>query len=128
MTETRDVILVVDDDSSVLNVLVEIIERSGYNVLGAYSFKEALNKYENEIEKAVKIIIIDYQIPDEDFFESLQTISNSYPHIKVCVITGKIDKGLTQEISEKDCVRGFFQKPFKMDQLKDMLIKILNEE
>ncbi len=66
------IILVIDDDESVRDVLVMMLEHSGYNVLGASSLKDALDKYKNKLSSVINIILLDYAIPNENFFKTLK--------------------------------------------------------
>ena len=64
-------VLVVDDDPGQLKFLKRIIERAGFNVVGAESAVEALGLL---ADKEVDIIVSDYKMPEMDGFEFLQAL------------------------------------------------------
>lgn len=123
--EIKDIILIIDDDISVRDVLVMMIEQTGYNVLGASSLKNALEQYKEKLEKDITLIMLDYSIPNENFFETVKIINKDYSHIKLCVITGALENSLKEKIIETSNVCKFITKPVKIGDLQQILDSIL---
>ena len=78
-------ILVIDDDSTILDMLQQILEREGYNVVKALNGKEAIKIYR---EKPTDLIITDIIMPEKEGIETIRELIKGYPNIKIIAISG----------------------------------------
>ncbi len=78
-------ILVVDDDSSVVNLFITLLESAGYEAEGAYGGQEAIER----LSKAqFDVLLADVKMPDVDGLEVLRRAKALDPEIAAVIITG----------------------------------------
>ncbi len=113
---TRPMVLVVDDDPSVLSFVAQIVAGAKYNVVTASSGLEAL---EIAVERHVDLLITDSQMPGIGGSELITRIKASGAIKRFLMISG-----WTQ--AEGEGIR-FLTKPFRPDQLlrkiEDVMVK-----
>jgi len=78
-------ILVVDDDTIILDSICEFLKIDGYNAVGANCFKAALNQLKKH---DFSLVITDVNLPDANGFELLEQLRKEYPQIVAIIITG----------------------------------------
>src|ERR1041385_8941730 len=78
-------ILVVDDDSQVLELFVRILTRANYPVLAADSGHVALQILD---KNPVELVVLDLNMPRPDGFEILKALRSKHSNLKVLVISG----------------------------------------
>ncbi|MDA3885077.1 MAG: response regulator [Candidatus Delongbacteria bacterium] len=110
-------ILVIDDQPEILDILSEIIEILGHEVHAITTG--------NDLEKIfdvhdIDIVISDYQMPDMTGYDIAKIIKDKYPKVKVYIVSG-YHSVLSDEKMVKYGVCGLLDKPFKMDELKEIL-------
>ncbi|MFH0790867.1 MAG: response regulator [Candidatus Omnitrophota bacterium] len=109
-------ILVVDDESEIVDALKHFLSRKGYEVIGVFSGREALKILERE---KIGLILLDIMLPDLKGTEVARIIKDKYPFLKIFIISGCAD-----EDEKLYCNRefaGFFTKPVEM---RDLYIKL----
>lgn len=78
-------ILVVDDDTIILNSLCEFLRLENYAATGVQTFAQALDALARQ---TYALVLADVQLPDEDGFALLRWIRSDYPDTVVVLITG----------------------------------------
>ncbi len=78
-------ILIVEDDTIILDSLCEFLSLEGFQTNGAETFKDAITKLQKQ---SYSLMIADVNLPDGDGLELLDIIRNNYPQTVVIVITG----------------------------------------
>jgi DNA-binding NtrC family response regulator len=117
-------ILFVDDDSAIRNIVDKYLSRAGYNVFLADSGVEALKLLK---DKKFDIVFTDFKMPGIDGIELLARIKEYSPEIEVIIVTGHG----TLESAVKAMKTGsydYLQKPFKLDLLKIIINRIVEEK
>jgi two-component system, cell cycle sensor histidine kinase and response regulator CckA len=118
-----ETILLVDDESMILEVGQEILAALGYEVLTAASGQEAIDTYSDN-QDGIDLFIIDMIMPQmggSDLFDRLKKIN---PSVKVLLSSGYSIDGQAREILNRGC-DGFIQKPFSISQLSMKIREIL---
>ncbi|MBN2789519.1 MAG: response regulator [Candidatus Delongbacteria bacterium] len=110
-------ILIIDDQPEILELLMEIIELLGHKV---YSITSGTKVDEIFMDHDIDIVISDYQMPDMTGYEIAEMIKSKYSNVKVYIVSG-YHNVLSNEKMEKYGVSGLLDKPFKMDELKEIL-------
>ncbi|MFT5050874.1 MAG: signal transduction histidine kinase [Chlamydiales bacterium] len=106
------VVLVVDDDLSVLATVTRMLRANGHHVLTASSGIEALELFERR-EFSVDAVLIDVEMPGIDGIETLTRIRRIDPDVRAVLISGyspRIDMG-------SEASAPFLRKPFTGTQL-----------
>jgi len=121
----KGTILVVDDEQIVRNVTGDLLEWLGYTVLTASNAEEALTIY-REKGSTIDLVLLDMIMPGLSGRATLELLKAMNPEIKVLFVSGygieSADEG-----SLPMGVKGFLRKPFKIDELSEMIQKVLGE-
>ena len=78
-------ILIIDDDSSIQDVLKDILSSEGYRVLSACDGSEGLRILRTE---PVDLVFLDVWMPGKGGIDVLKEIKTQWPDIEVIVISG----------------------------------------
>jgi two-component system cell cycle response regulator CpdR len=81
------VVLVVDDDSSVLDTVAQMLEELGCEVLRASSGPEALDQLSRD--DRIEILITDINMPDMDGHELAHRAQRIKPELRVLQLSGR---------------------------------------
>jgi len=109
-------ILLVDDDASTNNVLIDFFQLKGYSckdvISGLGSFKEL------EIYKP-KLILLDILLPDMSGYEICKKLKsdNNYSSIPIYFITAVPESEVKQKLNET-MADGYFLKPFNFPEFE----------
>ncbi len=112
-------ILVVDDEEPVLEVGVMMLERMGYQVLGARSSAEAVEVYRAN-KDGIDLVLLDLNLSGESGSDTFKKIQEIDPNVKVVLSTGCSENQKILDIMNHGC-RGLLQKPFGMKALADKI-------
>lgn len=122
MSDTR--ILFVDDDREILVMVEQYLTMKGYLITTADNGREAV-----EIVKAQRIDIVftDYKMPEFNGLELLVAVKKVRPQTEVIIVTGY---GSMESAIEamKFGSRDYLQKPFKLDHLKLIIDRVVEEK
>jgi two-component system cell cycle sensor histidine kinase/response regulator CckA len=124
MSAESPTIMIVDDEEAVLNICKRLLQKMGYNVLGANNSGDAY-RIANENKGTIAAEIIDYSLPsikDESVPKRLNEID---PALKIMMTSGYCEFGLISDLV-KDNGYEFIQKPFNKAQLNEKLKTILS--
>ena len=116
-------ILVVDDEQDIRDASERILVRTGFQVLKATNGQEALNILDMD---GIDIVLLDLKMPGMDGLEVLKQIRKRGETIQVIVITGYATVETAIE-AMKQGAYDFIPKPFKLTQLRDLIVKALGE-
>lgn len=112
MPRTRNLVLVADDDSSILRLLRVKLQTEGYQVLTATDGRSAVDLC---MEEHPDLVILDVMMPEMDGLEAMRRIreSSSVPIILLTARTSGSEKVLGLDRGADDYVT----KPFDPDEL-----------
>ena len=121
-TET---ILVADDETIVLNLLVDLLQSRGYRVLTASDGVEAAEIYSAK-QDDIDLVILDVVMPRMDGLEALKKILETNPRAKVLMISGyaQID---TVDNCLQAGAKGFIRKPFRISEISEKIWNTLHQ-
>jgi len=119
---TKQKILLIDDESDLLELIKEILEREGYQIFCASNGAAGilLNEQENP-----DLIVLDLRMPEMDGIETLQHIRKTDDQVIVVILTGygcpdTIRDAVDLNVSE------YLSKPFENKQLVSVIGKALD--
>lgn len=115
-------ILIVDDNPHMCNLLVDILEIFNYQGIKARDGEEALGFLK---KNDYQMVITDLRMPNLGGMDLLKTIKDENPSMPVVVITafGKSDTKQDVMAARAD---GYLAKPFKVNEIEDLLKELLN--
>jgi len=79
-------VLIVDDDQEIRNLLSVVLGQRGYSTITAATAAESLCLIAS---RQPELVLMDYQLPDQDGLTVLREIKTSYPASYVIMITGR---------------------------------------
>ena len=106
-------ILLVDDDTSSLEVLREVLTRASYDVVLAESGYEALKTVQ---EHSIDLAILDFNLPDTTGSELLQQIKQFQPSVPVIIMSANTSQSVKFDVFEAGAYT-FISKPIALPQL-----------
>ena len=118
-------ILLVDDESQIIEVGVEVLEMLGYKVLTAKGGKEAIQIYK-EKDDQIDLVILDMIMPGVNGGETYDMLKEINPDVRVLLSSGYSIDGKASEILDRGC-NGFIQKPFKIEQLSKKIGEVMKK-
>jgi len=121
----RETLLLVDDDSAVLDIAKGMLETLGYTILTAPDGEAALSVYTANKER-IRLIILDLNMPGMGGEECLGELLTITPQLKVIVATGY---SVTEtERKMLGCgASAFVGKPYRLREMARIVREILDE-
>jgi putative nucleotidyltransferase with HDIG domain len=104
-----DHILVVDDDSAMLGLVVALLEHSGYDVSAAADAKHAMLHLQDD--PGCDLVLSDVMMAGGDGLNLLDTISRDHPGLPVVMLTGVHDVHVATNAFSRGAV-DYLLKPF----------------
>ncbi len=115
-------VLIVDDESTIIDSLEGILSDDGFEVMHAYNGYEALKKIEAE---SPDIVLLDIWMPGMDGIDTLKEIKKMAPNLPVVMITGhgSIESAVD---ATKSGAFDFLEKPLSIDKIMVTISNALN--
>jgi len=112
--ERRGQVLILDDDTALLSLLVDILDLRGYKVRTAGNGLDGLQHLDND---SFDVIISDIEMPVMDGCDFYRNLIERQPSMegKVIFISAAKDDGIESFLKDSGCRH--LEKPFKMDAL-----------
>lgn len=117
-------ILFVDDDKDILTMVEQYLEMQGYQVTTINSGLKALDLVKDQ---DIDIIFTDYKMPEFNGLELLAAVKQYKPEIEVIIVTGYGSMESAVQ-AMKFGSYDYLQKPFKLDHLKLIIDRIIEEK
>jgi CheY-like chemotaxis protein len=116
-------VLIVDDDSGVLQVLGVVLRQHGFVAHLARGGAEAVEVYERHRE-SIGVVLMDVQMPDMDGPQTLAALRGLDPAVRCCFMSGETGRYSSGDLLALG-VSHFFEKPFRnFDQLAEALRQV----
>jgi len=117
-------ILVVDSEPGMRQVIDKILSPQGYEIFSAEDGNQALN---NCKKINPNLVLLDVRLPDMESADILAALRIIDPALPVVVLSGFGDAETAAELVKKGAF-SFIHKPFKVDSLRQMVKKALNQK
>jgi DNA-binding NtrC family response regulator len=119
--QTRERLLVVDDEPTQREMLQSILERAGYIVSTAENGEDALEQLK---AASYDLVLTDQKMPGIDGLELLSRTRSSHPHLPVVLMTayGSVSSAVA---AMKEGAADYLTKPFEREELLLVLEKAL---
>lgn len=116
-------IVLIEDDKLILRIIAFLLEKEGYTIFTAYDGNEGL-----ELINKIKpdLILTDIMLTYKSGLEVTAIAKKLHPTIPIIVLSalGKEEKNIQKAI--KLGIAGFITKPFKPNELLELVKKTLN--
>lgn len=115
---SKERILVVDDDETLLDLLCRMLTRLGYEAIPAKDGRDALGIFTRV--NGVQLVLTDINMPHIDGWELAAAIRAYSPGIPIIAITGEGADLIAPQL-RGSAVNHVIFKPFGLEQLRDSL-------
>jgi CheY-like chemotaxis protein len=116
-------VLVVDDDSLLLNLLHTVLKRAGFSVWVAPSGAAAIELYRRH-QSAIGVVLLDVRMPELDGPQTLAELSRLNPRVLCCFMSGYTGQYTREDLLALGAVH-LLQKPFRMEDAIALLTRLL---
>jgi DNA-binding response OmpR family regulator len=123
LSDTK-IVLIIDDDKSVLRTFSRILTKSGYAVETAETGKEAMGKVNTF---SYDVLLIDFRLPDMDGTDLLERIQDRVNNAVKLMITGFPSLDLGSQALDLG-IDAYIVKPVKPDELLTLINEKLNQK
>ncbi len=118
-------ILIIDDNSEVLETYRRILEHAGYEIIVATNGKEGIRTFK---EEEPDLVITDIFMPEKEGLETIMELRHNFPDVKIIAISGGGD-GMGPEnylkMAKDFGVMSALTKPIEMEALLEEVQKCL---
>jgi len=112
-----DDILLIEDEPGVMDVMLRVLRRAGYDVRSAHDGPTALTALEQQLPA---LAILDLVLPGISGFAVLTHIQHQYPALPVIVITAN-PHAIAHPAAQN--VQHYLLKPFHVEELLDTVAR-----
>ena len=119
-----EVILLVEDEDTLLNVLEGLLKSKGYRVFSARDGFEAVELYEQHVNE-IAVVVSDLGLPKMTGQDAFLRMKSVNPKVKVIFGTGYLDPELRTELLGLGA-RGFIAKPYGQDELLKRIRELID--
>lgn len=120
-TET---ILIVDDQETVWDFLIEALQTLGYTVILAENGEDAVSIY-RESPGMIDLVMLDMIMPKMGGHEAFWQLKGIDPDVKVLLSSGFVDAASVADLLENGAC-GFLEKPHRIKTLAEELRRIFD--
>jgi PAS domain S-box-containing protein len=117
-------ILVVDDEESLLRSTKEMLENCGYEVITAKDGKEGVDIFREKCSE-IKVVLLDLVMPNMSGKEAYIEIKKIHPEVRALLTTGFREDQRVKE-ALKLGINAFIQKPFSMVELSRIISEVIH--
>ena len=117
-------ILIIDDEAMIRNLLVQILEREGYETITASGGKDGIKIHR---ENPADLVITDLLMPEKDGIETIMELRRDSRDVKILAMSGggKIDPETYLQIAKTMGAIETLAKPFDLRELLKTVQELL---
>jgi len=119
-------ILLIDDETVIVSMEKEILERLGYQVTSRTSSIEALEAFREQPDK-FDLVITDMTMPNMTGDKLAGELIKIRPDIPIIMCTGFSER-MSEEKAEYLGIKGFLMKPILLKDLSSLVRKVLDNK
>jgi PAS domain S-box-containing protein len=125
VAEGRSVLLV-DDDTMVMDVGSQFLKRLGYTVLTASGGQQALDMFQQATDR-IDCVLLDFTMPGMDGLETMQQIRKIRPDARIIITSGYARQQIEDRFASIGPPDDFIHKPFEMKALHKVLDVVISK-
>jgi DNA-binding response OmpR family regulator len=120
-------ILVIEDDSTVRELILQTLSKAGYGVIAAENGVAGLNLFRT---KNPDLVITDIVMPQKEGLQTIIELRQAAPNVRVIAMSGGGRYSNTDylKLARKFGARGTITKPFMRDEMLNAVRDALSEE
>lgn len=122
----QELILMVEDDPTVLDIGTTMLKHLGYRVLTSTNGQEALQKY-HQHQQEIALVLTDMTMPLMGGAALTEALQRENPSVNVIALTGYPLNNESKELLAQGLI-GWLQKPLSLQTLAQTIYYTLNEE
>jgi DNA-binding response OmpR family regulator len=116
-------ILIVDDEIEIREVLKDMLQEEGFDVLEASNGEEAYSMYK---QHDIDVVILDLIMPKKDGIKSIIDLTRDFQDVRIIVMSGG---GFEQlNMAKRFGAQYVFSKPFRMKEMIDTVHALAAEK
>ncbi|MGV8081064.1 MAG: PAS domain S-box protein [Syntrophales bacterium] len=117
-------LLMVDDNSSLLEIGQDMLGAFGYRVMTAESGEEAVELFRREMDR-IDLVLLDMIMPGMGGAKCMEEILRLKPDAKIVISSGCLpDEAMTEII--QNSASGYVRKPYRFDELSHEIARMLH--
>jgi signal transduction histidine kinase/CheY-like chemotaxis protein len=116
-------VLIIDDETTILEIGQTILQRHGYKVFTARNGEEGMSLYS---QFAVDLVLLDLGLPGIGGIRCLKKLLAFNDNAKIIIMSGDLSNGRVQEAMTMGA-KAFLAKPFNLTQLLNAVEKVLGK-
>jgi CheY-like chemotaxis protein len=117
-------ILVIDSEPGMRQVIDKVLSPQGYEIFSAEDGAQALS---NCAKIGPDLVLLDVRLPDMESSEIMDGLRKIKPTLPIVILSGFGDVETAAELVKKGAF-SYIHKPFKVDALRQMVKKALNQK
>lgn len=118
-----ETILVVDDESAILEIIKTSLEEYNYTILTASNGIEAITLY-SQRQNEISIVLLDMMMPSMDGLTTIRVLQQMNPQVKIIVMSGI---AATSQLAEVAGVNIFLNKPYTIKELLQAIEQVKSQ-
>jgi len=122
----RGTILLVEDESFLLEVTCEILESAGYRVLKTRNAAEAVSAF-HQYKAIVRLLLTDVVLPGQNGRDLANELRSISPDLPIIFISGYPENVVTRQGIQEGGM-SYLPKPFSLQSLTCKVRQVLEEE
>ena len=119
----KGVILLVDDEETIIEVCTQMLQRLGYHVLEAIDGQRAIDIFEKK-KDVIDIVLLDMRMPGMNGATVYNRLIQIQPDVKVILFSGFFENQQIRKILKNKNV-DLIQKPVRLEQMSQKLENLL---
>ncbi|MDD2897360.1 MAG: response regulator [Desulfuromonadaceae bacterium] len=116
-------VLVVDDEKSVLRVCTKMVALCGFTVIAACDGIDAVTKFREHADQ-IAVVLLDLTMPNMDGLIAMREIRGIRPDCRVILASGFNEEEMSSRM-DAHTPSGFIRKPYNMKELKAELSRVM---
>ncbi len=121
-----ETILLVDDQETIWDFLIEALQNLGYSVLLAENGLDAVEIYENNPNQ-IDLVLLDMVMPKLGGHKTFYQIRSIDPEAKVLLLSGYVSEEEVNDLLAQGA-KGFLPKPHRIKTLAEEIRRILDDK
>ncbi|MBV9385638.1 MAG: response regulator [Chroococcidiopsidaceae cyanobacterium CP_BM_ER_R8_30] len=122
-TGQGDLILVIDDETAMLEVTQAALETHNYRVITTNNGNSALALYD-EYQSQVSVVVVDMMMPSMDGSTVIRRLQAKNPQLKIIAVSGLMSNTQVAETAGTS-VKKFLPKPYTVEELLKSISLVL---